>query len=206
MISATGHRLEHVRVDALQHALQPPLDHLGVKLGAIVERDALTQLEGPGQAILGSLPTVGQARLELVVVVDGHQRLVDHDVGFHGGGRVKDVKGLAILVGCRHDQRHLPCRLRGGGDDLFHLLLDLLTSFSTSTTSVTTFSTTWASPSTTTVSFTIWVTTFSTTSGSGAGPQPAPAVAIRANDTTKSTTVHIRLRLISHLFLLLSLL
>ena len=56
--------------------LEPERDVLGLEGAAVVKRDALAQLEGPGQAILGERPGFGQARHDLQVLVEHHEALV----------------------------------------------------------------------------------------------------------------------------------
>ena len=73
-------------------AVQVELHRLGVEEGAVVELDILTKVEGVGQAVVGDLPGLGQARHELAVQVLPDQGVVDAgqgDAQLRGGIDVK---------------------------------------------------------------------------------------------------------------------
>ena len=73
-------RVDHLDLrphGALQVPLQGELDRLGVEGFAVVELDSLLQGEGPGLAILGSLPRFGQEGFDLEARIDDHQGFQD---------------------------------------------------------------------------------------------------------------------------------
>ena len=66
-------RGDHAR-RRIDDALVGGLDVLGGEVGAVVELDALAQLEGVGEAVLGDLPGLGEVALDLELVVRTRER------------------------------------------------------------------------------------------------------------------------------------
>ena len=67
-------------------------DVLGAKLLAVVEGDALAQLDGVGQAIVGDLIALGQHGLGLVVAIEAKERLDDIADDVHSHKRRRGVR------------------------------------------------------------------------------------------------------------------
>ena len=86
---------------------------------AVMERDALAQLEAP-EGRGDHLPGLGQRRLELEVLVAAHQRLVhvaDQRHGLELGGRV-GIERLSLALPCPFELGRLRRRRQGeGGQD-----------------------------------------------------------------------------------------
>ncbi len=86
-------------------AVEVGAHHVGVELGAVAERDALAQVEGVGQPVLGGLVALGQGGGELGAAgLGGQQALVDLP---------GDAEALPVLGerGVQHG------RLAGGAED-----------------------------------------------------------------------------------------
>ena len=100
-----GHRVQHAREVAA--------DGLGVERCAVVEADALAEVERPRDAVGRHLPALGQARHDLHVVVEADQGLVHHhdDLIGLGVGRVVRVERRRVRRGGEH-QRVARCRGR----------------------------------------------------------------------------------------------
>ena len=67
-------------------------DVLGAKLLAVVEGDALAQLDGVGQAVVGDLIALGQHGLGLAVAIEAKERLDDVADDVHGHKRRRGVR------------------------------------------------------------------------------------------------------------------
>ena len=107
----------------LHRAVDGVLRGVRVERGPVVERDALAELEGPGEAVSGGGPLRGQTRRERLCAAGGvgvDQRLVAvghvHDFGAVAGARVP--RGDAVERGDAQDVRggsggrRRECRLR----------------------------------------------------------------------------------------------
>src|SRR5262249_10488097 len=65
------------RVRGIDDAVEVELDGVGVERRAVVEGEALAEVEGVLQSVRGDVPTLGQHALDVLVRTDGGQRVVD---------------------------------------------------------------------------------------------------------------------------------
>ena len=104
---------------ALGHGAVEGEDHvLGGEGGAVVQGDAVAQVEDPGEAVGGDLPALGERRLDGAVVGEAGEALedvgVDHLVdGGGGAGGGVEVGGLELHA----DDDVGPLRRGGGGHE-----------------------------------------------------------------------------------------
>ena len=87
----TGQQARGAVVDG-EPAVHRGHDVLGAKLLAVVEGDALAQLDGVGQAVVGDLIALGQHGLGLVVAIEAKERLDDVADDVHGHKRRRGVR------------------------------------------------------------------------------------------------------------------
>ena len=118
-LGGLDHRRVETRLEGLlvaEDAVEEVLDGLGVERGAVVELHALSQLEGPRQAVLGHRPRLGQPGLELHLRVEPDEVLMHHPVHLLTGVRLGVLRVEAVGIGTgREGQRSAPHRLLCGG-------------------------------------------------------------------------------------------